>query len=326
MLLTKQEEQLLKAFLEFGKLSIDNISDILKVSKRTVYRTIVDLTDSLATLDVDIVKEENKYQLLGNLEDLSDFTTQVAYTCNERLNLITYRLLISDEEVTNDDLQEQFAVINVTIIQDIADIEKRLKDLDLNLERKKGYFLSSPTHNNRRVLAILLTNNISLPNFWKHDYNHFTIVSSEQLKQATEVFQRYQKELPEFDARLTQFFIILLALTNWRQVELRSTPVTKVSLEFSQKVFADFSRMSGQFYSLKEILYYAEMVDELAVKRQETPLFNENFDSEFFYNVSNLIDKVARYTKINFAKDQVLFKFLFNHIRLNLAAPLIFEE
>ncbi|WP_158527571.1 HTH domain-containing protein, partial [Streptococcus gallolyticus] len=244
MLLTKREEQLLKAFLEFGKLSIDNISDILKVSKRTVYRTIADLTDSLAILDVDIVKEENKYQLLGNLENLSDFTTQVAYTRNERLNLITYQLLISDEEVTNDDLQEQFAVSNVTIIQDIADIEKRLKDFDLILERKKGYFLSSPTHNKRRVLAILLTNNISLPNFWKHDYNHFTIVSSEQLKQATEVFQRYQKELPEFDAKLTQFFIILLALTNWGQVELRSTPVTKVSLEFSQKVFADFSRMS----------------------------------------------------------------------------------
>lgn len=146
------------------------------------------------------------------------------------------------------------------------------------------------------------------------------------MKQATEVFQRYQKELPEFDAKLTQFFIILLALTNWGQVELRSTPVTKVSLEFSQKVFADFSHMSGQFYSLKEILYYAEMVDELAVKRQETPLFNENFDSEFFYNVSNLIDKVARYTKINFAKGQVLFKFLFNHIRFNLVVPLIFEE
>lgn len=165
MLLTKQEEQLLKAFLEFGKLSIDNISDILKVSKRTVYRTIVDLTDSLATLDVDIVKEENKYQLLENLENLSDFTTQVVYTRNERLNLITYRLLISDEQVTSDDLQEQFAVSNVTIIQDIADIEKRLKDFDLILERKKGYFLSSPTYNKRRVLAILLTNNISLPNF-----------------------------------------------------------------------------------------------------------------------------------------------------------------
>ena len=168
MLLTKQEEQLLKAFLEFGKLSIDNISDILKVSKRTVYRTIVDLTDSLATLDVDIVKEENKYQLLENLENLSDFTTQVVYTRNERLNLITYRLLISDEKVTSDDLQEQFAVSNVTIIQDIADIadiEKRLKDFDLILERKKGYFLSSPTYNKRRVLAILLTNNISLPNF-----------------------------------------------------------------------------------------------------------------------------------------------------------------
>lgn len=65
MLLTKQEEQLLKAFLEFGKLSIDNISDILKVSKRTVYRTIVDLTDSLATLDVDIVKRREQVSIIG---------------------------------------------------------------------------------------------------------------------------------------------------------------------------------------------------------------------------------------------------------------------
>lgn len=67
-------------------------------------------------------------------------------------------------------------------------------------------------------------------------------------------------------------------------------------------------------------------MDELVIKRQNTPLFNENFDSEFFYNVSNLIDKVRRYTKINFAKDQLLFKFLFNHIRLNLAIPVIFED
>lgn len=107
---------------------------------------------------------------------------------------------------------------------------------------------------------------------------------------------------------------------------MNPTPVSKVSLEFSQKVFAHLSHLSQEFYSLKEILYYASLMDELVIKRQNTPLFNENFDSEFFYNVSNLIDKVGRYTKINFAKDQLLFKFLFNHIRLNLAIPVIFED
>lgn len=39
-----------------------------------------------------------------------------------------------------------------------------------------------------------------------------------------------------------------------------------------------------------------------------------------------MIDKVSLYTKINFAKDKTLFHFLFNHIRLNLAVPQMFED
>ncbi|HHJ8508916.1 TPA: HTH domain-containing protein, partial [Streptococcus pyogenes] len=50
MLLTKREEQLLKALLNYGKLSIDNMGDILKVSRRTVYRVLNELTDSLESL------------------------------------------------------------------------------------------------------------------------------------------------------------------------------------------------------------------------------------------------------------------------------------
>ena len=59
MLLTKREEQLLKAFLKFGKLSMDNMSEMLGVSKRTVYRTLSDLTNSLATLGIAIIKTIN---------------------------------------------------------------------------------------------------------------------------------------------------------------------------------------------------------------------------------------------------------------------------
>ena len=64
MLLTKREEQLMKAFQDYGKLSIDNISDVLKVSKRTVYRTISDLTESLNAINVSIIKDDNKYFLV----------------------------------------------------------------------------------------------------------------------------------------------------------------------------------------------------------------------------------------------------------------------
>ena len=108
---------------------MDNMSEMLGVSKRTVYRTLSDLTNSLATLGIAIIKENNKYYLSGDFENISELSAQATYTRNERLNLITYNLLISRENITNESLQDQFGVSNVTVIQDIADIEKRLKDL-----------------------------------------------------------------------------------------------------------------------------------------------------------------------------------------------------
>ena len=327
MLLTKREEQVLKAFQDFGKLSINNISDILKVSKRTVYRTLADLTESLNQFNISIIKEGNQYVLTGELERLGEFTSQTVFSRNERLNLIAFRLLTAQAEVTNDDLQSDFAVSNVTIIQDIADIEKRLSDFDLRLIRKGGYSISPESSELRRVLAVLMTNNISVSDFWQHDYGSFKAVSSSYLENATLVFQSHQSDLPEIDAKMSQFLIVLLALTEYRTVPDSPSPlVSKAALDFAKSVYADLSEKNGLFYPIQEILYYATVLDELVIKRQETPLFNENFDSEFFYNVSNLIDKVALYTKINFAKDQTLFKFLFNHIRLSLAIPIIFED
>ncbi len=163
MLLTKREEQLLKAFLKFGKLSMDNMSEMLGVSKRTVYRTLSDLTNSLATLGIAIIKENNKYYLSGDFENISELSAQATYTRNERLNLITYNLLISRENITNESLQDQFGVSNVTVIQDIADIEKRLKDFNLVLKRRKGYGLAvGHSQMKRRLLAILLTQKFRL--------------------------------------------------------------------------------------------------------------------------------------------------------------------
>ncbi|AND79426.1 BglG family transcription antiterminator [Streptococcus pantholopis] len=327
MLLTKREEQLLKAFQDFGKLSINNISDILKVSRRTVYRTLADLTESLNQMDIGIIKEGNHYLLTGELENLGEFTSQTVFSRNERLNLIAFKLLTAEAEVTNEELQETFAVSNVTIIQDISDIEKRFSDFDLQLIRRKGYSIDPNSTTLRRVLAVLMTNNIPVSDFWQYDYSSFKADNEDYLKRATLIFQAHQSILPDIDAKMSQFFIILLALTGYGAIPESVSPVvSKVSLDFAKSVYAELSEKNGLFYPIQEILYYAAVLDELVIKRQETPLFHENFDSEFFYNVSNLIDKVALYTKINFAKDRTLFKFLFNHIRLSLAIPIIFED
>lgn len=325
MLLTKREEQLLKAFQTYGKLSLNQISDILKVSQRTVYRTISELTDSLNTVNVSILKDKTKYYLSGEVEGIKDFFSQASFDSSQRLNLITYRLIISQQAVTNEELQQEFGVSNVTIIQDIAEIEKRLADFDLFLQRTNGYSIVQKNAQTRRFLAILMSNNLSISDFWNQDYGYFQELNLEKLTLAQTIFQDYQDDLPELDAKMTEFFIILLALSSWGEIEEKSSKVSRLALDFSKKVFARFSKETAEFYNIQEILFFASVLDELLIKRQESPLYNESFDGEFFYRISNLIDKVSRYTKIDFRKDPVLFKFLFHHIRLSLAVPVIFN-
>lgn len=327
MLLTKREEQLLKAFRDYGKLSLKQIAEILHVSQRTVYRTLSELTESLQRVNVALLKADGTYYLSGPLENLSEYSSLTTYSQNERLTMITLQLLVAQEKLTNETLQDLLGVSNVTIIQDIADIEARLADFEISLERKNGYRLGEKTVHLRRFLAILLTNAISLSDFWSQTSNpYMDSIDQEKLSAAKSVFQAYQADLPKLDAKMSQFFIILLALSGWGSQAQTTPVVSRMALDFSQKIYRHFSEKTATFYTIQEILYYASILDELVIKRQESPLFSENFDSGFFYMVSNLIDKVSLYTKINFAKDSVLFKFLFTHIRLSLAVPIIFND
>ncbi|HEM4953335.1 TPA: HTH domain-containing protein [Streptococcus suis] len=326
MLLTKREEQLMKAFLQVGKLSLKEMADILQVSSRTVYRTLSDLTDFLVEHEIDLVKDGKKYYLSGDLSALEDYKTLDSYSPSQRLELMTYQLLTSQEVITNEQFQEQFLVSNVTVIQDIAVIEKRLADFDLCLVRHKGYGIEGTNSQKRRLLAILLANAIAIQDFWQDEYASYPILTKEVVQESRRAFESHQTVLGDIDSKLKQLLIILLSLAD-NQGELdHRVGVSKEALDFSQKVFMRLAQASKRFYSIQEIIFFASILDELIIKRQEVPLFRESFDSSFYYNISQLIDSVSRFTKIDFIKDRLLFPLLFNHIRLSLAVPMLFPD
>lgn len=327
MLLTKREEQLLKAFLNVGKLSMQDMIEILQVSSRTIYRTLAELTETLDQRGIQIIKKGKQYFLRGNLDDLlTDLKVVVEYSQQERLTLITYRLLTEEDFITNESLQESMKVSNVTIIQDIADIDKRLLDFDLKIERQKGYRISGDSVCKRRLLAILLTNSISVADFSAGNFGSFDILDVKRTQQASRIFETYLTDFPDMDAKMKMFFAILLSLLGQEQNISNLPNTSKQALEISQKIFQDYSKQTIRFYSIHDIIYYASVLDELIIKRQDNPLFTEKFDGEFFYNISNLIDTVSMYTKIDFFKDKVLFNFLFHHIRLSLGIPILFPD
>ena len=274
MLLTKREEQLMKAFLQVGKLSLKEMADILQVSSRTVYRTISELTDFLANHDIELIKDGKKYYLSGDLSALDDYNTMDSYSTSQRLEYMTYQLLTHSETITNEQFQEQLFVSNVTVIQDIATIEKRLADFNLILIRQKGYGIQGTISQKRRVLAILLANAISIQDFWQDEYENYPILLNEHVQICRQIFENYQTDLGELDSKLKQLLIILLSLAdNQGELEHRVN-ISKEALDFSKKVFMDLARASKQFYNIQEITYFATILDELIIKRQEVGSVN----------------------------------------------------
>ncbi|EHI73379.1 mannitol operon transcriptional antiterminator [Streptococcus criceti] len=326
MIFTKREEKLVKAFLDAGRLSIGDIQKVLNVSQRTAYRTISDLTNSLEAVGIQLKKEQKKFALSGDLSKLSSLYSQEDYSRSERLNLICLALLRADKPLTNAYFQEELMVSNVTVIQDITDVENRLAEFDVQMERKQGYFLKLTVEQHRYLLAVLLTHLIRSADFKAGQFGQWANNLEEPLKRAKQAFREAQAFMPEMDPKLLQFFTILLALSKYFGQPQAVTHVSKQSLELAQKLFATYSKLTAQAYAINDIVYWAGRFDELYIKRQENPLYVENFDSQYFYNVTNLIDKVSSFTKINFVKDKTLFHFLFHHLRLSLAIPQLFPD
>ncbi|KXT78661.1 BglG family transcription antiterminator [Streptococcus sp. DD13] len=324
MLLTNREEQLIKAFLNMGKLSLKEMMNILQVSTRTVYRTLSDLTATLENEGISLVKEGRRYYLKGDLSLLEKENLDRSEGSSRRLIQLSYLLLSRTEPVTNEVLQDTLQVSNVTIIQDIAMIEDRLNEFGLTMSRTKGYLVQGDPGLKRRLLAILLTNAISISQFSSGQLEGFSVLEEEHVSICRECLKAGEGLLQDMDPKIQQFMTILLSLAD-NSLEIRqASNVSKRALDWSQILFTSLSEKSRQFYNLSEIVYMAEVMDEMVLKRQEIPLFQERFDSEFYYRVRQLIDSVSRFTKIDFMRDQILFTFLFHHLRLALAVPILF--
>lgn len=326
MIFTNREEKLVDAFLELGSLSLKEMSDILQVSSRTVYRTLSDLMLTLKTENIHVVKKGKQYYLEGDLTPLKNANDSTTIISNRLLG-ITYDLLNSSKPLINEELQRKYQVSNVTIIQSISQIEERLKDFKLDIVRNRGYLIEGTIWEKRKVLAILLTNAISTQDFNNDQYNLFECLNKDILNHCKISFDKEKSNLGDLDPKIRQYLIILLALADNTLPTNLVGSVSRKALGISQSIFTNLSKLvSSKLYGLQEVLFFASILDETDLMRQETPLFQERFDGDFYYSVSQLIDMVSRLTKIEFFRDKQLFHFLFQHLKLSLAVPILFPE
>ncbi|WP_297950638.1 HTH domain-containing protein [uncultured Lactobacillus sp.] len=177
MFLTQRQKQILQLMLDNPNgISIKQIEESLKISRRTVYREFGDLKKN----NFEIENQKGKYFISGDSKQLQEIkqVVQQSHSQNvisvaKREKIIAAKLLLSTESCKIIQFALDLNVSEATIQNDLNAVEKSLKRYQISLVRKKGVglLIEAPEKIRRQVLVDIMLNQINEYNFFKYLHN-----------------------------------------------------------------------------------------------------------------------------------------------------------
>ena len=124
---------------------------LLKVSKRTVYRELANLENSLRTVGASLEKEGRGHfrVIVGNSitqlqEAIMSDPSQKSLRPIERTTRILLQLATTAKPISSHRFLELYQISNTTFFSDIKQLEESLARLPLTIVRNQGYELKGP--------------------------------------------------------------------------------------------------------------------------------------------------------------------------------------
>lgn len=162
--LNKRQIQLILILVEnkrepdYLPLSAKELSNKVNVSTKTIYKDLPVISDYVDQYGAELIKKprigiylkSNDKALLKILTGI-DFKKDSEYLDKDtRRELVFSQLLNSDDFLTVQDLSDKYYVNRQVILEDIDDIELRLKSIDIDLQRKSGKGIKLDLNENQR--------------------------------------------------------------------------------------------------------------------------------------------------------------------------------
>lgn len=167
MFLTQRQKHILQILLgNPSGVSIKQIEESLKISRRTVYREFGDLKKN----DFKIENQKGKYFLSGDSKQLQEIKQSVQQSHSQnvisvakREKIIAAKLLLSTEPCKIIQFALDLNVSEATIQSDLNTVERSLKRYHIDLIRKKGVglLIQAPEKIRRQVLVDIMLNQIN---------------------------------------------------------------------------------------------------------------------------------------------------------------------
>jgi len=336
--------------------SMDELMRILQVSKRTVYREISGLENTLDALDINLQKEEEFYQLNGSEEAIAQLLEKIGEPITiEWVDVETRQWaelatigLQKNKEYTLTGLASLFEVSLSTIQQDINRLNEIAAKYNIALKRTEDYrlYLSGSEVYIRLYLSQILLKEINKFDFFQLLMNNeedrietesqymLSLIDKEILQM---VYQSFEQEQPEIfnqlaDDDLINFVLIislsLLRLKNNHHIESTQQLDHNQLLPYLQQILSivkKFDSKEKALLNMTELSFLAMQLRGMNVRKQHS-IFQNAYDMELGFNIKYLMRLVSKEFKVNFNTDNVLYQDLVNHVgaalkRIDLNLP-----
>ena len=326
MIVTRREQALISAFLKDGVLDIAQMLEVTKTSRRTLYRDLEKLQNSLPD-EIQLRNSEQGYYLTGNLAALSQAHELVEFSATERL--YGELLLLIENQASIARLTEQFGISQPTATNDLHTIEQALQANGLSLQRERGLKIVGNEDSLRSVFVASLRAVSQISEILIGNLADNRLLAELDLSQFMQVRRAFsQVALPDMTDKTKNLMVLFMTVSLLRikqrafvSADSMRRP-SKRALNFVNQVIL---RLMSTSFTLPEITYLASVYDTLYFGSGQNILFNEKFDSDFSYKIRQLIDKVSTDLQIEFSKDDRLYGLLYAHLKESLLLPELFS-
>lgn len=288
--------------------SMDELMRILQVSKRTVYREISGLENTLDALDINLQKEEEFYQLNGSEEAVAQLLEKIEEPITiEWVDVETRQWaelatigLQKNKEYTLTDLANLFEVSLSTIQQDLNRLNEIAAKYNIALKRSEDYrlYLSGSEVYIRLYLSQILLKEINKFDFFQLLMNNeensietesqymLSLIDKEILQM---VYQSFEQEQPEIfnqlaDDDLINFVLIisisLLRLKNNHHIDSTQQLDHNQLLPYLQQILTivkKFDSKEKALLNMTELSFLAMQLRGMNVRKQHS-IFQNAYD------------------------------------------------
>ncbi|WP_099974517.1 BglG family transcription antiterminator [Lactobacillus terrae] len=314
--------------------TIDSLVKRIGVSKRTIYRELSSIEESLIKLGVQLVKQEGLYTLVGSNNTIEALNNMISnkgsyddiISPTSRQSSLVCQILLRSDVITIKELSDNLSVSVATVTQDLKAIEPLLNEYKVKLVRikAKGLTYDGEEDNIRRVISGILSSEIN-------EYEFFEYIDNQKLQSTTttsyfiKLFDRelliksgeaIKSKLSEdlsklSDSQLKQITIVL-AISAMRIND--NNPVN--NLNDSSNIQMQYKKIASDLYkffnsnivekvNLLELDFLANQIQNMHFSTEENVL-SDNYDLELSYNIKDFVKKVSQGYNYDFNNLQLI--------------------